>query len=111
MCFLRAAQKCMKEITETLFLRDTARTQFLLRKITEAGIKIALDDFGTGYSSLSYLQQFKVNTIKLDQSFVRNVTNDKASKNIVKGIISLAKSLELSIVAEGIEKSNQLSIA
>ena len=98
------------EITETLFLRDTARTQFLLRKISEAGIKIALDDFGTGYSSLSYLHQFKVNTIKLDQSFVRNVTNDKDSKNIVKGIISLAKSLELSIVAEGVEKSDQVEI-
>lgn len=98
------------EITETLFLRNTNRTQFLLRKMREAGIKIALDDFGTGYSSLSYLQKFKVDTIKLDQSFIKNISNDKASKNIAEGIIALAHSLELDVVAEGVEQEIHMDV-
>jgi len=98
------------EITESLFLRNTAQTQYFLSEIREAGIGIALDDFGTGYSSLSYLQQFKVDMIKLDQSFIKNLTHDKASENIVEGIISLASSLELNVIAEGVESRAQLEI-
>jgi len=98
------------EITESLFLRNTPQTQYFLTQLREAGIRIALDDFGTGYSSLSYLQQFKVDMIKLDQSFIKNLALDKASKNIVGGIISLANSLELGVVAEGVETETQLEI-
>ena len=103
--------ECLElEITESLFMRNTTRTQRLLSEIRNTGIRVALDDFGTGYSSLGYLKRFKVDTIKLDRSFIRDIEFDRASRKIVKGIISLAGILGLKVVAEGVENSDQMQI-
>lgn len=79
-----------------------------LDQLKEQGFKLLLDDFGTGYSSLTYLSQFPIDVLKIDQSFVRNLQTNLMNKPIIQAIVSLAQSLELSCVAEGIEESEQL---
>jgi len=92
------------EITEGTMLVDTERTRELLLELQQVGISIAIDDFGTGYSSLAYLKRFPVHTLKIDQSFVREVLSDKSDAAIVAAISALAGSLGMELVAEGVEE-------
>jgi diguanylate cyclase (GGDEF)-like protein/PAS domain S-box-containing protein len=91
------------EVLETAALEDIAQVRLIIESCTKLGVGFALDDFGTGYSSLSYLSSLPVNTLKIDQSFVRNLTVNKSDHTIVQGIIALARAFELKTVAEGIE--------
>jgi diguanylate cyclase (GGDEF)-like protein/PAS domain S-box-containing protein len=96
------------EVTETTLMTDPKRTIGLLNELFEMGLHLAIDDFGTGYSSLSALQQFPIETLKIDQSFVRDVAQDPDDAAIVRTIIEMGKSLELEVVAEGVESQAQL---
>jgi diguanylate cyclase (GGDEF)-like protein len=95
------------EMTETAFLEDSASALATLRALRATGLRLALDDFGTGFSSMSYLQRMPLNTIKIDQSFVKGLPMDNDSVSIVRAIISMAKSLGLEITAEGVETAEQ----
>lgn len=95
------------EITESIAMEDINKAIEIIDEIKKLGVGIAIDDFGTGYSSLSYLKRFPINEVKLDQSFIRDLTENDYSKTLVKGIIELIKSLELEMIAEGIETMQQ----
>ena len=96
------------EITETTLMEDPERTIRILDALYGMGLHLAIDDFGTGYSSLSALQQFPISTLKIDQSFVRDVAVDRDDAAIVDAIIQMAHSLKLEVVAEGVESEEQL---
>jgi diguanylate cyclase (GGDEF)-like protein/PAS domain S-box-containing protein len=91
------------EITETTLMADPKRTVRLLDELYAMGLHLSIDDFGTGYSSLSALQQFPIGTLKIDQSFVRDVSEDAGDATIVKTIIEMGRSLGMEVVAEGVE--------
>ncbi len=97
------------EITETLLVENFDHAIEALQKLKSLGVLIAIDDFGTGYSSLSYLHQFPLDTLKIDRAFVVNMHESDNSRRIVRSIVQLALSLNMSIVAEGIEEMEQLS--
>lgn len=82
----------------------------ILDNLNDKNIHLSIDDFGTGFSSLSYLKRFPLNTLKIDRSFMQDVPTDDDAKSIVKSIIALAHTLNLSVIAEGIESEEQLSI-
>ncbi len=96
------------EITENVAMDDPARAIKIMHQIAEMGVVLAIDDFGTGYSSLNYLKQFPVSKLKIDKSFVGNITTDKADANIVTSIINLAHTFGLKVVAEGAETVEQV---
>jgi diguanylate cyclase (GGDEF)-like protein/PAS domain S-box-containing protein len=96
------------EITETTLMEDPERTVRILDALYGMGLHLAIDDFGTGYSSLSALQQFPISTLKIDQSFVRDVAIDRDDAAIVDAIIKMAHALRLEVVAEGVESEAQL---
>ncbi|MBS0611672.1 MAG: EAL domain-containing protein [Proteobacteria bacterium] len=96
------------EVTETTLMTDPKRTVRLLNELYSMGLHLAIDDFGTGYSSLSALQQFPISTLKIDQSFVHDVAVDSDDAAIVRTIIDMGKSLEMEVVAEGVEARDQL---
>jgi len=96
------------EITETTLMEDPERTIRILDALYGMGLHLAIDDFGTGYSSLSALQQFPISTLKIDRSFVRDVAIDRDDAAIVDAIIQMAHSLQLEVVAEGVESEQQL---
>lgn len=98
------------EVTETLLLSDVTENLLKLEAIRELGIGIALDDFGTGYSSLGYLAKLPVQTLKIDRSFVASMLDDPGAMTLVSTIISLARSLKLETVAEGVESEEQAKI-
>jgi diguanylate cyclase (GGDEF)-like protein len=91
------------EITESLSMQDISITLDVLHRLKKIGVSIAIDDFGTGYSSLSYLKQFPINTLKIDKSFVLDMTFDNDDKSIVNTIINMAHTLNFTTVAEGVE--------
>jgi EAL domain-containing protein (putative c-di-GMP-specific phosphodiesterase class I) len=95
------------EITETVAMHDPAATQIVLEKLSDIGVCHAIDDFGTGYSSLAYLKRFPIDFLKIDQSFVRGVPQDADDANIVRAIIALGRSLEVTLIAEGVETVEQ----
>ena len=95
------------EITESLMLQDTETTLAILHDLRALGIRISMDDFGTGYSSLSYLRRFPFDKIKIDQSFIRNLAEKGDSVAIVQAVVSLGRSLGMSIIAEGVETDEQ----
>ena len=97
------------EITETTLMEDPVRTIKLLDELYSLGLHLAIDDFGTGYSSLSALQQFPINTLKIDQSFVKNVAVNADDATIVGTIIHMGRSLQMDVVAEGVETEEQLA--
>jgi EAL domain-containing protein (putative c-di-GMP-specific phosphodiesterase class I) len=96
------------EITETTLMADAKRTVRLLDELYAMGLHLSIDDFGTGYSSLSALQQFPIGTLKIDQSFVRDVGEDAGDATIVRTIIDMGRSLGMEVVAEGIESHRHL---
>jgi EAL domain-containing protein (putative c-di-GMP-specific phosphodiesterase class I) len=96
------------EITETTLMADPQRTVRLLDELYAMGLHLSIDDFGTGYSSLSALQQFPIGTLKIDQSFVRNATEDANDATIVRTIIEMGRSLGIEVIAEGVESQAQL---
>jgi diguanylate cyclase (GGDEF)-like protein len=96
------------EITEGVLMQNVDATVSALNRIKDLGVRLAIDDFGTGYSSLSYLRRFPINVLKIDQSFIRGLTRDSSDAALVSAIISLGKSLKLTIIAEGVETLEQL---
>jgi predicted signal transduction protein with EAL and GGDEF domain len=96
------------ELTETFLMQDSHSTAVVLLALKDMGVHLALDDFGTGFSSLSYLKRFPIDTLKIDQSFVRDVTTDADDASIVSAVISMGKSLHMRVVAEGVETRTQL---
>ena len=97
------------ELTEATTMDNTQAAVNMMNKLHERGIRMSIDDFGTGYSSLNYLKQFKVYKLKIDQSFVRDITNDPGDRAIVTAIINMASSLDLQTIAEGVETAQQLN--
>ncbi|MGR9000141.1 MAG: EAL domain-containing protein, partial [Gammaproteobacteria bacterium] len=98
------------ELTESIAMQNPEMAIEITHQLTQLGIKLSVDDFGTGYSSLNYLQRFSLHKLKIDQSFTKNITTNKDSENIVDAIISLAKSLNLKTIAEGVETKQQLDM-
>ncbi|MCW8876898.1 MAG: bifunctional diguanylate cyclase/phosphodiesterase, partial [Kangiellaceae bacterium] len=96
------------EITEGTLIKNIEHTRSMLLRLKEIGIKIALDDFGTGYSSLSYLQQLPIDILKIDRSFIIEISHSTKAAQLSKAIINMAHSLGLEVVAEGIEEHSQL---
>ncbi|MCY9657762.1 EAL domain-containing protein [Paenibacillus chondroitinus] len=97
------------EITESMMM-DATVSRSILNELTESGIRISLDDFGTGYSSLSYLKLLPIHKLKIDRSFIRDITENNNDKAIVATIISMAQHLNMDVIAEGIETKEQLDI-
>ena len=104
------AERLELEITESLFIQENAFIRAVMNKLRSLGITFALDDFGTGYSSLSYLRKFPIDTIKIDRSFVLGVPHDRESMAILQAVAALAASLDLRIVAEGLETQEQIEV-
>jgi len=98
-----SAELLALELTESILIDDIKETLKTLNTIRGLDITLAIDDFGTGYSSLSYLKQFPIDILKIDQSFIRDITTDKSDKAIVSAIIAMAKQLEIDVLAEGVE--------
>ncbi|MFC5326683.1 bifunctional diguanylate cyclase/phosphodiesterase [Bradyrhizobium oligotrophicum] len=98
------------EITEGVLIDDFSRAMSILRRLKALGVRIALDDFGTGYSSMSYLQAFPFDMIKIDRSFISNLERSAQSKALLRGVIGLARGLELPVTAEGVETRAQLDV-
>jgi EAL domain-containing protein (putative c-di-GMP-specific phosphodiesterase class I) len=97
------------ELTETSIMENTEQAAKLLGRIRNLGVKVAIDDFGTGYSSLSYLKRLPIDTVKLDRSFVMGATTDPDDAALVMAIITLAHNLHLRVIAEGIERDDQVA--
>jgi diguanylate cyclase (GGDEF)-like protein len=104
------ARSLVLELTEGVAMDDPVAVTTLLMRLRAMGVRISIDDFGTGYSSLAYLRQFPVDALKIDQSFVRSIANDKDTAAIVTSIVAMARELGLSVVAEGVEKEAQLAM-
>jgi diguanylate cyclase (GGDEF)-like protein len=96
------------EITESIVMAQGNSAVEVLGKLKSIGVQIAIDDFGTGYSSLAYLKRFPIDTLKMDRSFIRDIPADSGDRNITRAIISMAHSLRLKVVAEGVETAEQL---
>ena len=97
------------EITETCIMESEERVSHTLAAIRDLGVKISMDDFGTGYSSLGALRRLPIDELKIDQSFVRDMANDPDDESIISAIIAMGRSLNLRVVAEGVEDEDQLA--
>jgi EAL domain-containing protein (putative c-di-GMP-specific phosphodiesterase class I) len=97
------------ELTESLLIQDTPEIIETLQSLKDMGIKISIDDFGTGYSSLSYLKRFPVDVLKIERSFVRDISTDSSDRALCKAIIAMAHALNLTVIAEGVETEEQLA--
>jgi EAL domain-containing protein (putative c-di-GMP-specific phosphodiesterase class I) len=104
------APQCLEiELTESLVMTDVEQAIGIMEDIKALDVKLAIDDFGTGYSGLSYLKRFPIDVLKIDQSFVRDITKNPDDAAIVVSIISLARNLRLDVIAEGVETEEQLA--
>jgi PAS domain S-box-containing protein/diguanylate cyclase (GGDEF)-like protein len=98
------------EITEGIFIRDLNLAVARIRDLQRLGVSVALDDFGTGYSSLSYLQRMPIDAVKLDRSFVSDLTTDESTVSMVRSVLAMARALNLRVVTEGVETREQLEV-
>jgi diguanylate cyclase (GGDEF)-like protein/PAS domain S-box-containing protein len=98
------------ELTETVLMEDSRSVADVLKELKDIGVLLALDDFGTGYSSLSHLKRFPIDALKIDQSFVRDLTTDEDDASIVTAVIGMGKNLHMRVVAEGVETPEQLAM-
>jgi EAL domain-containing protein (putative c-di-GMP-specific phosphodiesterase class I) len=96
------------EITESTAMQNAELSLAIMNRLKDMGIRISIDDFGTGYSSLSYLKRFPIDTVKIDQNFVRDLTTGSSDGAIISAVISMARALKLRVVAEGVENEQQL---
>ena len=103
------AQYLELEVTESAIMKNPSKTITILQQLKKIGVHISLDDFGTGYSSLNYLKRFPIDSLKIDQSFVRDITSDPDDAAIARMIITLAHSLKKKVIAEGVESEAQLN--
>jgi len=101
------AEQFELELTESALLGDDLATHETLRQLRALGFQMALDDFGTGYSSLSYLRRYPIDKIKIDRSFIKSLGRDGEALAVVRAIVSLAQSLKLNVIAEGVESDTQ----
>jgi diguanylate cyclase (GGDEF)-like protein/PAS domain S-box-containing protein len=103
--------ECLKlEITESMVMADVDAAALTLQHLADTGVRISIDDFGTGYSSLAYLYRFPVHTLKIDQSFIRNMANSRAAAEIVRVILNLGQALDMEVVAEGTENAVEVRL-
>ncbi|EKT4532957.1 hypothetical protein AYJ70_25765 [Pseudomonas monteilii] len=98
------------EVTETAVMCDPEAAATTLQALRDLGAQISIDDFGTGYSSLAYLKRFPVDTLKVDRSFVMNIADDHVDQAIVRAVTDMAHSMQLTVVAEGVETAGQAQI-
>lgn len=106
---IEPAQLCL-ELTESIVMQDSATAIETLLQLRQLGVKLSIDDFGTGYASLNYLQRMQLHELKIDRSFVKNLPHDKNAMAIITSVLSLADSLALTVVAEGVETSEQATL-
>ena len=104
------AEQLWIEVTESVMITQPEQALETLRTLSSMGVRIAIDDFGTGYSSLSFLQRFPIHRLKIDKSFVSNIATERNVRTLVKTIIAMADSLDLEVVAEGVETVQQLHV-
>jgi len=97
------------ELTESVLMKHAESAESILRALRGRGVQIAVDDFGTGYSSLSYLRKFPIDALKIDQSFVRQITTAPDETTIVTAVIGMGRNLKLRVVAEGVETAEELA--
>jgi len=97
------------ELTESILMEDAESAESVLEALKAMGVKLAIDDFGTGYSSLSYLKRFPIDTLKIDQSFVRDIATDADGATIVSAVIAMGRNLKQRVIAEGVETPEQLA--
>ena len=98
------------EITEGLVMKDIEQNIAMLEELRGLGLRISLDDFGTGYSSLAYLKRFPIHTLKIDRSFITDITANMEDRAITRTIIAMAQNLDLDVIAEGVESIQQVEI-
>jgi EAL domain-containing protein (putative c-di-GMP-specific phosphodiesterase class I) len=97
------------ELTESAIMKNMEESSGILRELKQMGLRVAIDDFGTGYSSLAYLKRFPLDILKIDRSFIRDIPGDWDNEAIATAIIAMAHSLNLEVIAEGVETEDQLS--
>ncbi len=97
------------EITESTAMHNAEMSLGIMSRLKQMGVHLSIDDFGTGYSSLSYLKRFPIDTVKIDQNFVRDLTHSPNDGAIISAVISMARALKLRVVAEGVETEEQLA--
>ncbi|RMH44948.1 MAG: EAL domain-containing protein, partial [Gammaproteobacteria bacterium] len=98
------------ELTESMLMEDHDFAIYILKQLKKVGVRLSIDDFGTGYSSLAYLKQFPVDAIKIDRSFVKDITNNQSDASIVRAIVNLGHTLDMHVIAEGVESQEQASL-